>query len=278
MASNNTTPEIKSAGFFGGATELAKYLVEQGVDNERKNVENMQKVIEIDGHKYVWNRNNYRWEPVRPVNFLPDDPEHPASYDFFTLDGLIDYIRENVEGLIPEGEGEGRLILQVIDHKTVKLMSHPSMFHKVRHAIAECHAHVPNIYFDTYMDTERFNTMLLSNFIDTPARAELFKVVQSMTKEQNLNTTDDGVSQVITVKQGVSMAANVTFKNPVPLMPMRTFTEIEQPESNFTLRVNDSAHCALYEADGGAWKNEAVAKIRDYLKNHLYGYNVVVIA
>jgi len=275
MASN-TTPEIKSAGFFGGATELAKFLVEYGEKSERSAMENLQKVIEIDGQKYVWNRNNWCWNAVRPTTFIPDDPVHPDTYDFFTLDGIIDYIRENVEGLIPES-GE-RLILQVVDHKTVRLMSHPSVHHKKRHVIAECHAHVPDIKFGTYLDTEYFNTMLLSNFIDTPARAELFKVVQSMTKEQNLNTTDDGVSQVITVKQGVSMAANVAFKNPVPLMPMRTFTEVDQPESNFTLRVNDNAHCALYEADGGAWKNEAVGAIKEYLKSNLYGYNVVVIA
>lgn len=275
-----STPEIKSAGFFGGATELAQYLVTHGAKSEREkmDIEAKQKILDLDGQKYRWNASYNAWEPIKPVNFVPDDPINPASYEFFTLDGLIDYIRENVEGLIPEGEGAKRLILQVIDQQNVRLMSHPSEHHKKRHVIAECSAHVPTIRFDTFMDTEMFNTRLLSKFVDTPARAELFKVVQAMTKEQSCNTTDDGVSQVITVKQGVSMAANVTFKNPVPLMPMRTFTEIEQPESNFTLRVNDDACCALYEADGGAWKNEAVAKIKDYLRSNLHGYNVVVIA
>lgn len=90
--------------------------------------------------------------------------------------------------------------------------------------------------------------------------------------------TDDGISQVITTKQGVSMAQNVVFQNPVPLKPMRTFTEVDQPESNFTLRVDEDANCALYEADGGAWKNEAVINIHDYLKNNLYGQNIVVLA
>lgn len=273
----NTTPEIKSAGFFGGATELANFLVETGAKSERMSVENMQKVIEIDGKKYVWNRNNYCWVPVKPVDFIPDDVPFPAAYTFFTLDGLIDYIVENVEGLIPS-EPEKRLILQVVDHTTVKLISHPSEHHKERHVIAKCDAHVPDISFGRYMDTEQFNTQLLSKFIDTEARAALFRVIKSMTKEQGCNTTDDGVSQVITVKQGVSMAANVTFQNPVPLKPMRTFAEIDQPESNFTLRVNEDAECALFEADGGAWKNEAVTRIRDYLRSKLSGQNVAVIA
>ena len=52
----------------------------------------------------------------------------------------------------------------------------------------------------------------------------------------------------------------------------------DRPESNFTLRVNDSAGVALYEADGGIWMNTAVALIKDYLKNKLLGFNVAVIA
>lgn len=36
--------------------------------------------------------------------------------------------------------------------------------------------------------------------------------------------------------------------------------------------------CALFEADGGAWKNMAVSRIRDYLRGNLHDSNVVVIA
>lgn len=272
-----TNPETKSAGFFNGATELAKFLVEQGKNLEHASMADAQNVIDIDGQKYVWNRNNWRWEPVKPVTFIPDDAITAPTISFFTLDGLIDYIVENVEGLIPT-DPQHRLILQVVDHTTVRLISHPSEHHKQRTVIAKCDAHVPDITFGRYLDTELFNTQLLSNFIDTPARAELFRVIKSMTKEQSCNTTDDGVSQVITTKQGVSMAQNVVFQNPVPLKPMRTFTEVEQPESNFTLRVDEDARCALFEADGGAWQNEAVVAIRDYLKTNLCGQNVVVLA
>lgn len=59
---------------------------------------------------------------------------------------------------------------------------------------------------------------------------------------------------------------------------MRTFSEVDQPESNFTLRVNENAECALYESDGGAWKNEAVSSIAHYVRQKLYASNVVVMA
>ncbi|HIT69994.1 MAG TPA: hypothetical protein IAC36_08840, partial [Candidatus Aphodomonas merdavium] len=121
MAASN--PEINVAGFFGGATDLAKYLIDFGAKSEREVMEHLQKVIDIDGQKYAWRRGH--WEAVEPVNFIPDDPPYPKAHRFFTLDGLVDYIRENVEGLIPEDPRE-RLILQVVDHTYVRLMARPS--------------------------------------------------------------------------------------------------------------------------------------------------------
>ena len=276
-----TTPNIepKSNGFFNGATELAQYLVSQGKNDAKNELAVNQKLIEIDGVQHYWDSSNLRWRPITAP--IPDEPV-PERYVFFTLDGLIDYIRENAEGNIPqldsEAKGGDRLILQVVNHRIVRLMSQPSKYKKARHCIACVEAHVPDIRFDSYMDIEQFNVQLLSTFIDTPVRAELFKIVKSLTKEQNCNVTDDGVSQVLTVKQGVSLAQNVTLQNPVPLKPMRTFSEVDQPESNFTLRVNGDADVALFEADGGAWKNAAVANIKNYLESKLYGYGVVVLA
>lgn len=262
-----------NSGFFVGADEVAQYLVGVGRELMQEKQKAECATMDVEGVKMFWNASARRWEPIlMPV--LPDEP-FPAPLEFFTLDGFIAYVNENTEGMI---EDEKRYIAQVIDEKTVALLSHPSENNKKRHFIAICKAHVPDIVFERYLDTERFNTMLLSTFIDTDARKTLFTVVKSMTKEQNCNTTDDGVSQVITVKQGISTAANVQFQNPVPLKPMRTFTEIDQPESNFTLRVNENAECALFESDGGAWKNEAVSRIAYYVRQKLFASNVVVMA
>lgn len=262
-----------NSGFFVGADEVAQYLVSVGkmLTEEKHKAE--CSTIEVDGAKMFWNANARKWEPII-VPVMPDEPV-PAPLKFFTLDGFIAYVNENTEGMIQNGK---RYIVQVVDEKTVVLLGHPSKNNKKRNIIAACEAHTPDIVFEHYLDTERFNTMLLSTFIDTEARKLLFTVVKSMTKEQNLNTTDDGVSQVITVKQGVSTAANVQFQNPVPLKPMRTFSEVDQPESNFTLRVSENAECALFESDGGAWKNEAVYRIASYVRQKLYASNVVVMA
>lgn len=45
----------------------------------------------------------------------------------------------------------------------------------------------------------------------------------------------------------------------------RTFTEIDQPVSPFVLRINEDMRVALFTADGGAWKQEAMKNIQAYL-------------
>lgn len=53
------------------------------------------------------------------------------------------------------------------------------------------------------------------------------------------------------------------------LAPYRTFLEVEQPESQFIFRMKDGPRGAIFEADGGAWRNQAIVNIREYLKEQL---------
>lgn len=61
------------------------------------------------------------------------------------------------------------------------------------------------------------------------------------------------------------------------------FDALAQPMSNFIFRVKDNDRygvtCALFEADGGAWKNEAKANIKAYLEKELADVsNIFVIS
>lgn len=84
-------------------------------------------------------------------------------------------------------------------------------------------------------------------------------------------------------KRAITMQFEFAFKDasktetivpsPVHLKPYRTFDEIDQPESDFIFRVQsnkfDGITCALFSADGGAWKTEAKQRIKEYLSNEL---------
>lgn len=69
------------------------------------------------------------------------------------------------------------------------------------------------------------------------------------------------------------MKAQKKVEPKVKLKPYRTFREIEQPASVFLFRLKnrDGAppECALFEADGGAWKLEATDKIGKYFAGEL---------
>lgn len=79
---------------------------------------------------------------------------------------------------------------------------------------------------------------------------------------------DNGVTQTVEARQGVALNAVVEIKPRVMLRPFRTFLEVEQPESEFLLRVDPDEGIGFFEADGGIWKLEAKKNIADYfLKN-----------
>lgn len=81
--------------------------------------------------------------------------------------------------------------------------------------------------------------------------------------------TDNGISQTVTVKEGAATLMQAEVPSPAELRPYRTFLEVEQPSSPFVFRINRLGECALFEADGGIWKHEAMENVSQYLVNEL---------
>lgn len=44
---------------------------------------------------------------------------------------------------------------------------------------------------------------------------------------------------------------------------------MDQPESEFLIRLSEGGYVAIYEADGDAWKLKARENIAEYLRNEL---------
>ena len=107
----------------------------------------------------------------------------------------------------------------------------------------------------------------------------LLKVAGNV-KETSVKTVqDDGVSQVVAMSTGVASVEDVILPNRVKLKPYRTFVEVDQPESEFIFRVKEGITFKLIEADGGAWRLEAIKNIKEYLEKKLEGIeNIDIIA
>ncbi len=196
----------------------------------------------------------------------------PAQLETTTLTALIDYIKSEIDPHCSE-----KLLIHIKSPSEVVLYS-GLRDDAERETYMVCKALTPNnISFNRFLDTEQFNIMLQSSFVDNDDRKKLLKVTGTITDKAVKEVGDDGVSQAVTIKTGVATVNDVKVPNPVILAPYRTFPEIEQPESRFIFRMQSGPAAALYEADGGAWRNEAMSRIKEYLENQLREIDFVEI-
>lgn len=93
----------------------------------------------------------------------------------------------------------------------------------------------------------------------------ILNLLSHMSVDQSIKSDDNGVTQTVQVRKGVSFVENQRVNPIVRLSPYRTFPEVEQPESEFVFRVYDDRSISLTAADGGMWKMNARDAVRKYL-------------
>lgn len=180
-----------------------------------------------------------------------------------TLTGLVDYIKANRE------RKNAQFFLHVKDARTVILKGLLDS-EGLREEIIDVQAIIPEFYYGQFLDAEELIISLQSKFVPTTDDRELLLKVIGNVKEENVRSTgDNGFSQAVTIKTGVASADDVIVPNPVELAPYRTFLEVEQPSSRFIFRMKDGPRGAIFEADGGAWRNQAISNIKGYLEKEL---------
>ncbi len=190
------------------------------------------------------------------------DNNAKSSLQLNTLTGLVDYVKSELER-------EGKpLFLHVVDEEEVVLKS-TLLSNGERETLVSANAIVPKFAYGRFLDTEELIIAFQSIFTKTDDRDTLLKVVGNVKEENVRETGDDGFSQAVTIKTGIASSNDVLVPNPVSLAPFRTFLEVEQPASDFIFRMKDGPVGAIFGADGGAWRNQAIANVRDYLQEQL---------
>jgi hypothetical protein len=185
-----------------------------------------------------------------------------------TLSGVVDFINSGIDDSLPGRLNKPWLI--IIESPTLLSLTTPAdNTSREREEYIKCEASLPYISLNSFTDAESFNIMLQSTFVDVGDRAHILKLIGNLREENVQNTSDDGVTQKVTAKVGVEINSKVAVPNPVSLAPYRTFTEIDQPESLFVLRIHNGPRCGLYEADGGKWKQAAMDNIKSYFQEKL---------
>lgn len=200
----------------------------------------------------------------KPMMKFYEKPAEPEQLHLDTLTGLVKAILFEP----CSDDNAQRLLVHVIDQCSVHVMSELWDARRRYHYYTAL-SMVPQATFGQWMDHERAIIELRTLYAPTPDREYLLDLLSSMDLQQGVKTTDNGVTQEVVAKRGVVLKESICVKPIVRLKPYRTFLEVDQPESEFLLRVNGEGQVALYEADAGAWKLEAKRNIAAWLEDKL---------
>lgn len=194
-----------------------------------------------------------------------------------TLTSLIDYIKSK-EDNIP-----GKMYIIINDYNSISLMGHLNDDYS-REDVIECTSNTKQFNFSEWYSQEHFVIALQSLFIDSEDKDLLLKVMGNLESGSVAKYGDDGVTQKATIKSGVSVKKDIVVPNPVSLIPYRSFLEVGHPLTQFIFRLKQDdrtgdVKAALFEADGGAWKMQIIAELKNYLEKELEEYkNINILA
>jgi hypothetical protein len=207
---------------------------------------------EIDGVKYL----SGEFRSVRPPIF------HADTLKFNDLDSIVDMIKSEAgKYILP-------LYVCVESHNKVAVYTALDV-EKGRENpyLAECRP--CQFRFGQGYDYESFVIALRSLFVQNTDSIELLEIISKVKNSESVENNDDGVSQTVKASSGVALLENKAV-NPIRcLRPFRTFPEVEQPSSEFLFRIVKDKGFYLFEADGGAWINDARKTIKTYFEDML---------
>lgn len=208
----------------------------------------------------VFDINDHTWTDRQLVKVHEDQP---AIFQTKTLASLVELIQKE-----SSHEKLNNLIVHVESPTKVNVVTTLRGDFE-RYGLYSAVAELPQIPLGSFVDMEKMNILLKSAFVQSDSRDELIALLGNIMEENVNNTLDDGISQTVVARKGIATKANVTVKPIQKLIPYRTFLEVEQPESEFLLRLHDGPQAALFEADGGAWKLQARKNIAQYFHDAL---------
>ena len=204
--------------------------------------------FEFNGHQFT----------NKQLVMVPEDK--PSVFSTKTLASLVELItkesnHERLNDLVVHVESPTKVIVLTTLRGDFE-----------RFNLYAANAELPNIPLGKFLEVEEMNILLKSAFVPTELREGLVANLAKITEEDIKVTADDGITQKVTTKKGVQMLENTWLQPIVQLAPYRTFLEVEQPISEFLLRVRTGPDAALFEADGGAWRLQARKNIKAYFE------------
>lgn len=208
------------------------------------------------------NGRTYSTDTLQPVAEPMASPVKVHS-----LTGLVDLIRADIDNIVTAD-----VAIHVLSEAQVDVIHlGTDQWKKRRTYLTALRPPVEQFKFGEWLSTEQFIIGLHALFLPTPEQKELLALCSTVKSESLAVSEDDGISQRATFGRSIAFKEERAVKPIVSLTPYRTFSEVDQPASNFLFRmrqVNEgkAVQCMLMEADGGVWKQRAMDAIKTWFE------------
>jgi hypothetical protein len=205
---------------------------------------------------------------------IPTAPPVFGKVQVKTLQGFADVIGQGIDGL-----DKSKWFIQVDGPSCVSLNSKAtdSWGRRVVLLVA-APVEFKQFEFGQWLSQEEFLIGVAAKFSSTDDREYVIDVASSLTSDATNTTEDNGLSQRVNIKAGMKPKETVTLKPRVDLAPFRYFPECGQVVSPFVFRARQTENgpmLALFEADGGRWKVDAIGEVARFLRVLNTGIEVV---
>ena len=209
-------------------------------------------IHEVDGSVYS----------SKEMVHVADKKPMPRCIDLTGLDSVCKMVRNeaNHVGL--------QIFIQVKDYKSVSVFTSLDS-DEDRQYLYKCVADTPAVTTDRFMPYEKAVIELRSLYIPNEGTKYLLQLLSSISNESKVTSTDNGVTQQVEARSGIALNSLVKIEPRVTLQPFRTFIEVEQPASEFLLRINERGEIGFFPADGGVWKLESTRNVAAYFETAL---------
>lgn len=186
-----------------------------------------------------------------------------------SLTSLIDYIEANRDNLFMD-----ECMIHVKDYHSVNLISKSRDDSEERDIAFKCKFDFiqegpGRNGINYYANLEDFNILVQTSFILNENARKILKLTGNYKKESAVNIADDGITQSIAARTGVTIVENVDLPNPVDLQKIVTFPEIEQPSRPYVFRMNTNGEAGLFCTDSNIWHMECIGSIKEWIREGL---------
>lgn len=213
--------------------------------------------FELDGHYYLAG-NDGSFTEVKP------ELEMVENILLSSLDAMVAFVKTEAV------KKHDAVYITIPDHMKVECFTHPyADFRMSREYLYTANAtDVPGWGDKVSLPFEEAIIALRTRFQHTNDTEYALKLLSDITTGSKVTFNDNGVATSVVTKRGIDLQSNATIRPIISLRPYRTFQEVEQPTSEFLIRINER-NITFIEADGGMWKLAARKTVKQYLDQAL---------